>query len=592
MQCHTTRLAFCIPLPHPALPPLKIVTIVPRRGPVAFGMLLASASTLALAATALPETGVIPRPQPEASPGKSRQTDIQQMERPAYRAVDGAQNLQVRVKRFVFSGNRAFGTGQLQELLEGYMDRDSGLDALNEAAKTLTAFYRSRGYLLAQAYLPEQDIQNGVVEIAVLEGTLGRLTVSEAGQSNIDFLGKMAAYQLSPGDTITEKNLVRNLAVLNALPGLRASAQLAPGDLTGTSDADIRLQKLPSFSAHAGANNYGNRYTGREMALAGFNWYNPVDAGDHFYVNLKLARDSGQRGLNAGYLVPVHPSGTLLNVSYNYVDYRLGGQFEPLKATGVSQYVNFSLDQPWMRTAGYGLTARLGGAFKRVDDDVAAFSLNNRRDIANVDVGLSGEWTDSALDLTYQFGITLRGGRVSFRDSLAQSIDQTGPRTEGDFVRLGLQASRTQYFGHGYSLALRADYQIANKNLDSVEKMTIGGINRWRQYGELPSTVDNGLALGVQIRKHTSASLGSQPEGVFAEGVSPYAFFDISYGRVNQIALANENEVRSAHFGLGVDMSFRNGWQLNLSVSHQKREVAGAQEENETRVWVELQKGF
>lgn len=559
---------------------------------MAVGFLVAWAQTLVWAAPSLPDGADIPRPQLEMSPKKPRPTDIQQRERPSYSPARGTENIKIRVKRFVFSGNRAFGNSQLQELLESYVDRDSGLDSLNEAAKTITAFYRSKGYLLAQAYLPEQDIQDSVVEIAVLEGTLGRLTLNGAQQTNADFLGKMATYHLATGDTITEKNLVRNVSVINALPGLRASAQLGPGELIGSSDADIRLQKLPALSGYVAANTYGNRYTGREVVLGGINWYNPAGIGDHAYLNLKASRDAGQRSVNTGYLVPVHVSGTVLNASYNYVDYKLGGQFEPLNATGTSQYFNFSLEQPWVRTARYGLTAKLGGAYKRVDDDVAAFSLNNRRDITNIDVGVNGEWTNAGMDVNYQFGVSLRSGRVGFRDSLAQSIDQTGARTEGDFVRYGLQASRTQYFGRGYSVALRADYQLANKNLDSAEKMTIGGINRWRSYAELPSTVDTGLVMGAEIRKNTSATVSSQLDGIFPETLSPYAFIDIGYGKVNQNAMANENQVKTAHYGLGVDMNFRNEWQLNLSISHQKRQMEGAREENETRVWGQLQKGF
>lgn len=556
---------------------------------VSASLLFACFSIPGWAAPPVPDAADIPRPQPTLPP-QPRPAEIKQQERPAYRPAADAESVKVRVEQFVFSGNQAFSAEQLRVLLADYTGRENDLGALNQAAKIITDYYRNNGYLLALAYLPAQDIQANTVEIAVLEGSLGGLKLNGTEKLNGDFLGKMAAYHLKAGDTITEKSLVRNVTLLNSLPAIRASAQLNPGEAVGSSNVDVELQPLPAVEGYIAANTYGNRFTGREVLLAGLRLNNPAGRGDQLSLGLKNSRDDGQRGLNLGYLMPVHESGTLLSLSYNYVDYKLGGPFKQLKAKGDSQYFSAGLDQPLMRNAQGGLSAHVGGAYKRVDDNVSAFSLNNRRNVSNIDLGLFGDWFNSQGDVSYQAGLNLRAGRVDFKDEFAESLDATGAKTEGHFLKYNLVASRVQYFSNGVSLALRADYQHANKNLDSVEKIVIGGINRWRAFAELPSQADTGYMAGVEFRKNIAAS--PKLASLLLEGISTYGFVDFGRGRINRDALSDDNHVKSTHYGLGVDAAFTKKWLLNLTVSHQKREFDGANEENETRLWGQIEKAF
>lgn len=541
------------------------------------------------AVPAVPDTADIPRPQPTLPP-QPRPAEIKQQERPAYRPAVEAESVKVRVEQFAFSGNQAFSAEQLQALLNDYIGHENGMDSLNRAAKIITDFYRKNGYFLAQAYLPAQDIHDNTVEIAVLEGTLGGLGLNSAEKLNGDFLGKMAAYHLKTGDAITEKKLVRNVTLLNSLPAIRASAQLNPGEAIGSSNVDIELQPLPALEGYIAANTYGNRFTGREVLLAGLKLNNLAGRGDQLSLGLKNSRDDGQRGFNLGYLMPVHESGTLLSLGYNYVDYKLGGPFKQLKASGDSQYFSAGLAQPLMRNAQGGLSLHVGGAHKRVDDDVSAFLLNNRRNVSNVDLGLFGDWFNNQGDVSYQAGLNLRSGRVDFKDAFAESLDATGAKTEGHFFKYSLAASRVQYFSNGVSLALRADYQYANKNLDSVEKIVIGGINRWRGFAELPSQADTGYMAGAELRKNIAA--GPKLANLLLEGISTYGFVDFGRGKLNRDALSDDNHVKSIHYGAGVDMAFSRKWLLGITVSHQARKFDGVSQENETRVWGQLQKDF
>jgi hemolysin activation/secretion protein len=57
---------------------------------------------------------------------------------------------------FRFNGNTVFSGELLAALLASRLHQPTDLTGLTEAANTISAYYRQNGYLLTQAYLPEQ----------------------------------------------------------------------------------------------------------------------------------------------------------------------------------------------------------------------------------------------------------------------------------------------------------------------------------------------------------------------------------------------------------------------------------------------------
>jgi hemolysin activation/secretion protein len=553
------------------------------------GFFLLGASLHAFAG-GVPGIADIPRAEPPRTLPSTLPAKIKQKEKPALESKDGEKAVKLIVQTFRFTGNQSFSDEKLGALLSSYVQTEIGFKELSQATKIITEYYRRNGYFLAQAYLPAQDIAENTVEIAVIEGQLGTLTISGVEGFDEGFMKNMAAYQLGAGDAVSEKNVVRNITLLNSLPSTRATAQLNPSDTVGGTDVEVTLQPLPRFEGYVGANTYGNRFTGREVLLAGARWNNPAGLGDQLSLDLKRSNDNGQRGLDLGYATPVHASGTLLSLRYNYVDYKLGGTFKALDAFGESQYFNIALDQPLVRDAQKGLSAHFSTTYKVMNDEVSTVSLENRRNVLAADFGLFGDWLNKDGDVSNQLGINIRTGKVIFKDDFAQALDQTGPKIQGGFVKYNLNATRVQYFKNGVNIALRADYQRASKNLDSVEKISTGGINRWRQFAELPSLADSGFVIGAELGKKIPAN--ETLARLLLVDISPYGFIDFGRGRVSQKSSTSDNHVKSIHFGLGLDATFKNAWLFSLTASHQNRDFEGTGAENEARIWGQLQKYF
>lgn len=552
-------------------------------------------STTALAAPALPDTGNLPRIETQPAPPSITSPNIEKKEDSNYpAALPETSDIKVNVEHIKFTGNKNVSDVELTTLLSAHLGQSLSIKELNQMTALVTRYYRQHGYMLAEAYLPEQDITQNTLVIAVVEGYLGELKMQTKGKLDEAFLKKMAARELANNDVIRESNLVKNITLINSLPGVKAVSELSPGAEVGYSDVEIEVQALPLLSGYVGANTYGNRFTGRETLFAGIFLNNLAGRGDRLGLNLKDSNGERQRSAQLGYIMPIHESGTILNLSAGYSDYRLGGEFSRLGAAGQSWYGSAFLDQPVLRSRQGNITSRFGLSHKDVSDDVSAFALKNHRGINAVEFGLFGDWRDSEWNGFNQIGLNLKFADVNFKNSLAKSLDATGAETAGNFVKYNIFGSRIQPLTATYNLILRAEYQGTNKNLDSSEKLAIGGVNRWREYGELPTSSDRGLIVGSELRRAMLpvAALASFLSILKSTEASPYVFFDYGRGIINHSALSNDNHVNSVHYGAGVDLQFVKKWMLDLTLSQQRSKIEGVDSESETRAWGQIRTEF
>jgi acetyl/propionyl-CoA carboxylase alpha subunit len=67
------------------------------------------------------------------------------------------------------TGNTIYKAEVLEALARPDEGKELNLEQLKAVAARVTEYYRERGYILAYAYLPPQDVREGVIEIAILE---------------------------------------------------------------------------------------------------------------------------------------------------------------------------------------------------------------------------------------------------------------------------------------------------------------------------------------------------------------------------------------------------------------------------------------
>ena len=253
---------------------------------------LCSVSVIAASATGVGNAGVAMKDVEANRPMQATKANpkLSMPARPPMNAPVGS--LKLNLSQFDISGNTIFSENSLKHLIRGYIKEQTSFADLLRAANEITNFYRDAGYLVARAYVPEQEIQNGVVEITVLEGLVGEVSVNnQSSTSN----GLVASYisKVKAGEVVSRNNVERSMLLLNDLPGIEASAAFKVGKNEGTTDLDVMLKPTKRITGSIDANNYGSDFTGQGR-LGGSVYINGlIGMGDALGLRILASEDGG-----------------------------------------------------------------------------------------------------------------------------------------------------------------------------------------------------------------------------------------------------------------------------------------------------------
>lgn len=459
----------------------------------------------------------------------------------------------VLVRGFVFKGAGAVPEATLQALLQPYAGRELSFAELSAAAAAVSDYYRAQGYFLASATLPAQDLGAGLVTIQVLEGRVSGVELRRDASVRLD-AARARRYVdalVPPGQPVHEDQLERALLLTQDLPGMRARAELSPGAAVGETAVAIDLSEGPLVSATLGLDNSSNRYTGRLRATGGVYLNDPSGNGDQISL-LASSTGSDFKYARAGYVMPVGSSGTRLGLSYAGLRYHLGEEFEALDAQGTAKVGEVVLTHPLLRTRRTSLQLRLSYEDKRYVNRANGAELSDKV-VRTLPLGLvfsaqdgwlGGGYTSAAFDVTP--GHLDLSGNAAF-----EAADALAERSAGRFLRTNYQLSRQQRLVGPFSLLASLSGQFASSNLESGEKISLGGPGRVRAYAAGEASGDEGHVATLEAQWDLPAANA---------GVS--AFFDYGHITLNRDlypgALAAGNAGNNyALKGAGLALSWR-----------------------------------
>ena len=328
----------------------------------------------------------------------------------------------VLVTQFAFSGNDSIDAQTLAAELGEFTGREVGFEALAEAAARITRFYRERGFLVARANLPAQDIAGGTVRLEIQEGRLGAVSVEPAKNVRLDpGVVRRFIAGLAPGAVIREAEIERALLLLTDLPGITVRAVLRAGAQPGTADLVIRISESPLAQARFGFDNQGNSYTGRNrltVELSANDWLGLGEA----WSAKGITSFEGLTAQTLGVSAPLGGSGLRAGLAYTNLLYKIGRDFAPLDASGEGESLSGFIAYPFMRGRQANLTGQLSLEQKNYIDRVNQAGLDVRKSSTLARLDIYGDWRDGVSGnpalTSYSLGLTR--GRLS-RDTLSDA---------------------------------------------------------------------------------------------------------------------------------------------------------------------------
>lgn len=480
----------------------------------------------------------------------------------------------ILVKSFTFSGNDHVNMEILQALVKEYENKELTFTQITELTSSITKYYREKGYFVARAYLPAQNIleNDNVLEIAIIEGNYGEFKLNNNSLVKDSTVQVMLDDAKARDNVISTNTLERSMLIINDTAGVVVTqADVKPGKDVGTSDFIIATEKTNRLDGYAVVDNTGSRYTGKNRLMLGANVNSPFDIGDKISMFGLLSNGHDLKSGKIAYSAPLTPSGLIGEIAYSQTNYSLVKEYESLDATGTSKTIEASLKYPLIRTRAENLYLNMNVASKDLEDKVDSTSDVTKKDSQSITLGTDYDksYMLNKFNSSSKISFNVKYGNLSFDDDADKNDDSDGADTNGNYSKVNLNLSNTIAFTNELSLdtSLLLQYALGNKNLDGSEDISIGGSNGVKLYPDGEVSAENGYVFNAEL-KYKLPQLNSlnSTVGVFYDrgrafmsnnttdfeakslqdvGVGYYASYDKFFGQVQVAWNANSADVTS-----------------------------------------------
>jgi hemolysin activation/secretion protein len=402
------------------------------------------------------------------------------------------------VKGFLFKGNTVVSKEQLEAITEPYVGQPLELLLLESAAQAVTDYYRKKGYTLALAYVPQQEVKFGVVELAVLEGRIGDITVSGNKYYSSSFIKGHFA-QAMEEHVARNESLERGLLLLNEYPGLKTSATLEPGKSAGATDVHVTAEDKRPLHFMLDMNNYGFNNISRYRFGAGVEVGNVLVDGGTLTLNGIMGSHPNQLLFGmTNYSMPIGVHGTKLVVGGSDGRFDVGGQLDFLQIRGHITTGDIAVTHPFIKSRFQNILGEVGFSAKHSkltlldnligDDAIRALKLGVNWDRLD----LSGRWYASV----YGFQ-----GLGQFLGGMSDNSPQaTRQGADNRFTKATIATGRIQSLGHDMLLILKGTGQVTTGPVVVIEQMLLGGPDSVRGYPLGEHFVDEGYTVSAETR--------------------------------------------------------------------------------------------
>jgi hemolysin activation/secretion protein len=144
-----------------------------------------------------------------------------------------------------------------KRLVAPYINQCLSLDRINQLVRAISEWYVQRGYITSRAFLTEQNLSHGTLNITVLEGKLEAIHLQGASARQLNM-----AFPTRAGRILNLRDIEQGMEQINRLRITPVQIEIIPSTQPGYSI--VNLTSTPEFPLTLGLNmdNSGQRSTG------------------------------------------------------------------------------------------------------------------------------------------------------------------------------------------------------------------------------------------------------------------------------------------------------------------------------------------
>ncbi|MCS3904533.1 hemolysin activation/secretion protein [Methylohalomonas lacus] len=469
-------------------------------------------------------------------------------------------------------------TPAFRDVVSEYLGQPVSLLSLKKLNRDVVSFYANNDYPVVDVVIPEQDITGGVVHLVVVKGQLGQVRA----EGNEYFSDELLTSKIrtDEGEVLREKSILSNVRWMNRNPFRHTDLVYTRGQDQGETDVLLRTRDRFPLRVYTGYEDSGNRQTGEDRWIAGFNWGN-VFGLDH-QLNYQFTFNDNTnlfRAHSASYIIPL-PWQHELSFFGSHADTRvkegaLGPNTQDLNLEGESSQISarYTIPLPEFKAfEGYTHEVALGYDYKTTNNNLefGGFEvLDNDVDISQFVATYSASQPDQwgRTTLTTDF-IHSPGGMMSNNeDENFQAFDDFA---DADYSYARLELQRIQKLPKDFSLFGRLTAQWSSDNLLGSEQLGGGGYRTVRGYEERVINGDEGYITNLELRSPSISLLKYAGHDTYNDQLQFLLFWDYASLAENEVAADQQKSYTISSVGPGLRYSIPPylsvrldyGWQL------------------------------
>jgi len=454
-------------------------------------------------------------------------------------------------------------TAELEILRQQHAMSFSNLQKISE---TLQDYIRAQGFILAKAYIPQQDFRaaDGILELAVAGGYLGDVyfrNLDETKYRRETLLSAFKAYLDKPVNSDISTAYFR----LNDIPGLSVQAGFfEPGEVNGQTRLNLGLEE-EKWQLQLRSDNYGSEATGEYRVLAGLDWYNTLGYGDS--LNIGVLQASSPSNTSYGFARYKFP---FLELKANIVLSHEQTQYEALGGVGANKALSqgdlatssLGMEYRWLRSKDFNLSLS-ASAVKKSSDTTVTLQLGDKSVVDGLETEVEGYQLDLKVDYLLSSLRALTDWRFSYFSGQQEDVKDTViSRSYEKFTLNGDTLFLLPIEISDQPLRLNAKIQAVYSDdlLPTFERQAIGGPYGVKTFATADFTADKTVYGNLQLLANVSSWLG---EALSDDHDISIAFFiEAAEGRLN--ALQGQSDSKASFQAAGMSLYYQ--WQENLNL--------------------------
>ena len=382
--------------------------------------------------------------------------------------------------------------------------------------------YRADGYILSKAVVPPQKIEDGVVQIDVIEGFVDNVAIQGQVRGPRKLLNKYRKALLR-SRPLKATDLERYLLLVDDLPGVSVKSVLTPSKFKqGATNLTLILTNK-RIDISFGADNRGTKFNGPFQFNAGISSNALLKNYERFGFQSVVTSNTNELKFFRGfYEQSIFSEGTKLFFSGSFSDSEPGSDLELFEVKGESKTLTLKITHPFIRSRSENLNGFIGFTNRDSETEILG-TLDSEDRLRILNVGASYDFVDEFQGVNL-LSFNLSKGLDIFDSTETGSRKLTRTRGHSDFIKVTGEALRLQQLAPSWMLLGAFSWQYSFEKLLASEEFGVGGAQFGRAYDSSEITGDQGLAFKLELQK------AFQPKKKYFRDLQAYTFFD--YGKV------------------------------------------------------------